>query len=111
MTICGEDASVAADYAASLGTPTLQTLFEQKYLAQIVDEQVETFNDIRRCEAMGENWIKLTNPMNTQSGLNRLPKRLPYGNDSVLNNPKVAEAYGDGFYIYDQPVWWAGGSR
>jgi hypothetical protein len=31
--------------------------------------------------------------------------------DSVLNNPKVAEAYGDGFYIYDQPVWWAGGSR
>ena len=111
MTICGEDDSVAADYAASLGTPTLKTLFEQKYLAQIVDEQVETFNDIRRCEAMGESWIQLTNPMNTQSGLNRLPKRLPYGSDSVLNNPKIAEAYGDGFYIYDQPVWWAGGSR
>ena len=49
--------------------------------------------------------------MNTQSGLNRLPKRLPYGSDSVINNPKVAEAYGDGYYIYDQPVWWAGGSR
>lgn len=111
MTICGEDASVAADFAASLGEASLQKLFEQKYLAQSNDEQVETFNDIRRCEAMGENWIKLTNPMNTQSGLNRLPKRLPYGNDSVLNNPKVAEAYGDGFYIYDQPVWWAGGSR
>lgn len=111
LTICGEDDSVAADYAASLGTPTLQTLFEQKYLAQIVDEQVETFNDMRRCEAMGENWIQLTNPKNTQSGLNRLPKRLPYGSDSVLNNPKIAEAYGDGFYIYDQPVWWAGGSR
>ena len=111
MTICGEDASVAADYAASLGAPTLQTLFEQKYLAQIVDEQVETFNDMRRCEAMGENWIKLANPMNTQSGLNRLPKRLPYGSDSVINNPKVAEAYGDGYYIYDESVWWAGGSR
>ena len=61
--------------------------------------------------ALGGNWIKLTNPMNTQSGLNRLPKRLPYGSDSVINNPKVAEAYGDGYYIYDQPVWWAGGSR
>ena len=111
MTICGEDASVAADFAASLGEASLQKLFEQKYLAQSNDEQVETFNDMRRCEAMGENWIKLTNPMNTQSGLNRLPKRLPYGSDSVINNPKVAEAYGDGFYIYDQPVWWAGGSR
>lgn len=119
LTICADfdeessinASTIAADFAASLGTPTLKTLFEQKYLAQIVDEQVETFNDIRRCQAMGENWIKLTNPKNTQSGLNRLPKRLPYGSDSVLNNPKVAEAYGDGFYIYDQPVWWAGGSR
>jgi len=43
--------------------------------------------------------------------MNRVPKRLPYGNDSVLNNPTIAEAYGDGFYVYDQPVWWAGGSR
>ena len=111
LTICKKDASVAADFAASLGEASLQKLFEQKYLAQSNDEQVETFNDIRRCEAMGESWIKLTNPKNTQSGLNRLPKRLPYGSDSVLNNPKVAEAYGDGFYIYDQPVWWAGGSR
>lgn len=28
--------------------------------------------------------------------MNRVPKRLPYGNDSVLNNPTIAEAYGDG---------------
>lgn len=111
LTICGKDASVAEDYAESLGAATLQKLFEQKYLAQCVDEQVETFNDIRRCQAMGENWVKLTNPMNTQSGLNRLPMRLPYGSDSVLNNPTIAEAYGDGYYIYSEPVWWAGGKR
>ena len=89
----------------------MKLLFEQKYLAQCVDEQVETYNDIRRCEAMGERHITLTNPYNTQGGMNRVPKRLPYGNDSVLNNPTIAEAYGDGFYVYDQPVWWAGGSR
>ena len=109
--ILGEDASGAGDFAASLGKPTLKLLFEQKYLAQCVDEQVETYNDIRRCEAMGERHITLTNPYNTQGGMNRVPKRLPYGNDSVLNNPTIAEAYGDGFYVYDQPVWWAGGSR
>ena len=44
--------SMAATFAASLGTPTLKTLFEQKYLAQCVDEQVETYNDFRRLEAM-----------------------------------------------------------
>ena len=111
--VCGwfNDPVDAAAYAASLGTPTLQTLFEQKYLAQCVDEQVETFNDMRRVEAMGESYITLTNPMNTQSGINRYPKRLPYGNSSVSANPNVSEAYGDGSYIYSEPVWWAGGTR
>lgn len=111
LTIIGEDASGAADFVASLGEPTLKLLFEQKYLAQSIDEQVETYNDIRRCEAMGEQYITLNNPYNTQSGVNRVPKRLPYGNDSVLNNPNIAEAYGDGFYVYDESIWWAGGSR
>ena len=111
LTIMSEDASVAADFAASLGTPTLQTLFEQKYLAQCVDEQVETYNDLRRLEAMGESYINLTNPNNTQSGLNRFPYRLPYANSSVLANPTIKEAYGDGYYIYSEKVWWAGGTR
>lgn len=111
LTIMSEDASVVADFAASLGTPTLQTLFEQKYLAQCVDEQVETYNDLRRLEAMGESYINLTNPNNTQSGLNRFPYRLPYANSSVLANPTIKEAYGDGYYIYSEKVWWAGGTR
>ena len=111
LTIMSEDASVAADFAASLGKPTLQTLFEQKYLAQCVDEQVETYNDLRRLEAMGESYINLTNPNNTQSGVNRFPYRLPYANSSVLANPSIKEAYGDGYYIYSEKIWWAGGNR
>lgn len=97
------------EYAESLGTPTLQTVFEQKYLAQCVDEQIETYNDIRRVEAMGEKYIILTNPNNTQSGINRWPYCLPYGNSSVISNPNVKEAYGDGTYIYSKKTWINGG--
>ena len=96
-------------YVASLGTPDLKKLFQQKYLAQCMDEQVETYNDIRRLQAMGESYITLTNPMNTQSGINRFPYRLPYGNSAVLGNPNVAAAYGDGFYVYTEKTWINGG--
>lgn len=104
-----EDTSIATDFAHSLGTPTLQKLFEQKYLSQCIDEQVEAYNDLRRCKAMGESYINLTNPYNTQSGINRYPERLPYGNSSVLSNPNVKEAYGDGTYIYSDKTWINGG--
>ena len=106
----GEDTSLAATFAESLGTPTLKTLFEQKYLAQCVDEQIETYNDLRRLEAMGEEYVVLTNPNNNQSGVNRFPYSLPYGNSSVTSNPNVAEAYGDGFYIYTKKTWINGGN-
>ncbi len=94
-----------AEFAESLGTPTLQKLFEQKYIAQSVDEQIEAYNDLRRVRAMGESYITLTNPFNTQSGLNRYPESLPYGNSAVLGNPNVKAAYGDGFYIYTKKTW------
>lgn len=100
-----DDTTSASDYAASLGTPTLQKLFEQKYVAQSYDEQVETYNDFRRLKAMGETYIQLTNPWNIQDGINRYPERLPYGNSAVIGNPNVKEAYGDGFYIYTQKTW------
>ena len=96
-------------FAESLGTPNLKALFEQKYLAQCVDEQIETYNDIRRVEAMGEKYINLTNPNNVQSGINRWPYCLPYGNSSVISNPYVKEAYGDGTYIYSKKTWINGG--
>ena len=100
-----DDDASASEYAKSLGTPTLKNLFEQKYVAQSVDEQVETYNDLRRLKAMGETYITLTNPKNTQSGINRYPERLPYGNSSVLGNPNVKAAYGDGTYIYAEKTW------
>lgn len=99
------DNTSVSDYAESLGAPTLQKLFEQKYLAQSYDEQVETYNDFRRLKAMGESYIELTNPRNIQSGVNRYPERLPYGNSGVIGNPNVKEAYGDGTYIYTKKTW------
>ncbi|MDR0745224.1 MAG: SusD/RagB family nutrient-binding outer membrane lipoprotein [Mediterranea sp.] len=100
-----DDDTSASKYAESLNTPTLQTLFEQKYIAQCADEQVETYNDLRRVRAMGESYITLTNPKNTQSGINRYPERLPYGNSSVISNPNVKAAYGDGSYVYTDKTW------
>ena len=58
---------------------------------------------------MGEEYVVLTNPNNVQSGINRFPYSLPYGNSSVLSNPNVATAYGDGFYIYEKKTWINGG--
>ena len=84
---------------------------QQKYVSQIRDEQIEAYNDIRRCKALGEKFITLTNPNNIQGGSNRWPLRMPYGNSSVISNPKIAEAYGDGYYIYTENVWLYGGDR
>ncbi len=100
-----DDDTSAREYAESLGAPTLKKLFEQKYVAQSYDEQVETYNDLRRLKAMGETYVVLTNPMNTQSGLNRYPERLPYGNSAVIGNPNIKTAYGDGTYIYSNKTW------
>jgi hypothetical protein len=100
-----DDVSKAKTFAESLGTPTLKLLFEQKYIAQSYDEQIETYNDLRRLKAMGETYIVLTNPKNVQSGINRYPERLPYGNSAVLGNTNVKEAYGDGTYIYSEKTW------
>ena len=84
---------------------SLENIMIQKYLAMCIDEQVETYNDLRRCKAMGEEFIKMTNPKNTQGGLNRWPNMLPYGNGSVSSNPNIAAAFGDGMYIYEKKCW------
>lgn len=54
---------------------------------------------------MGEEYVVLTNPWNNQSGINRYPERLPYGNSSVIGNPNIKEAYGDGSYVYSEKTW------
>ena len=78
----------------------------QKYLAMLgaFGESTECYNDIRRMKALKEDFIKLANPK-------PFPLRAPYGNSDVIANPKVNAAYGDGQYVYSDPVWWAGGNR
>ena len=84
----------------------LKEVMIQKYLAfwGASGESTETYNDIRRMKALGENFITLANP-------NKFPLRCPYGSDDVLANPNVSAAQGDGQFVYSENVWWAGGSR
>ena len=78
----------------------------QKYIAFLgaFGETTECYNDVRRLKAMGEEYIKLDNPY-------KVPLRAPYGADDVSANPNVESAFGNGQYVYTNPVWWAGGSR
>lgn len=95
----------AANFIASFATVDLKTIMVQKYISQIRDEQIETYNDLRRCMALNEEYVKMTNPYNNQSGINRWPHLLPYGNNSVISNAKIKEAYGDGTYIFTKKAW------
>ena len=108
------DAADGPAYIATL-TVSLKEILVQKYLSQVRDEQIEAYNDIRRCKALGEEHITLTNPRNTSSTGSTWPLRLPYGSSDVLSNPNVREAFGSGnsagSYIFTENVWWAGGSR
>lgn len=80
----------------------------QKYLSQYECEAIEAFNDYRRYRAMGNAaLIPLANTRNAT----QFPLRFTYGSSDVTANQHVKEAYGDGEYVYTQPVWWAGGTR
>ncbi len=110
----GFSAAQGAAYAQALPV-TLTEILTQKYLAQARDEQVETYNDLRRIKAIGEEHVKLTNPRNQSSTGNAWPLRLPYGESDVRSNPNVRKAFGTGndagSYVFTENVWWAGGSR
>jgi tetratricopeptide (TPR) repeat protein len=84
----------------------LQEVMMQKYIGFFgaSGESTEAYNDIRRLKALNENLIPLSNP-------NPFPLRLPYGNSDTTTNPEVKAAYGNGQYVYTEPVWWAGGNR
>ncbi|MEC4116159.1 SusD/RagB family nutrient-binding outer membrane lipoprotein [Myroides phaeus] len=92
--------------ASLSGLDLLKRIAQEKYISFFEVESIEAFNDIRRWKAMGENLIELKhrNP-------ELFPKRYPYGNSDVSNNPNVRAAYGDGSYVYTENVWWAGGTR
>lgn len=87
--------------------PLKETML-QKYIAFFgaSGESVECYNDIRRMKALNENFVELKNPANAS----KFPLRCPYGSDDTTTNPEVKAAYGDGQYVYNQPVWWAGGT-
>ena len=84
----------------------LKEIINQKYIAFFgaSGESTECYSDLRRLRAMGDDLVTLVNP-------NKFPVRLPYGNDDTTTNPNVKEAYGNGQYVYSEPVWWAGGNR
>lgn len=85
----------------------LKEIMLQKYIGFYEEESIEAYNDIRRLQAMGENFITLSNPLNST----QFPLRFTYGADDVTTNLNVASAYGDGSYVYTEKVWWAGGNR
>lgn len=86
----------------------LKEIMVQKYIAFFgaSGESTEAYNDIRRLRALNQNFVELKNPLNA----NQFPQRLPYGSSDTTTNPELADAYGDGQYVYTKPVWWAGGS-
>ena len=103
-------AQAAQDYFDSLANrlttqeDLLAEIMVQKYLAFFEEEAIEAFNDIRRLKAKGENFIELSHPGD-------FPLRFTYGSSDVITNVNVREAYGDGTYVFTEPVWWAGGRR
>lgn len=109
------DAADVDDYIAALGAPTLEEVMIQKYIAQARDEQLQTYNDIRRYMAKGNEIITLKNPNNHANGQNQWPLRLPYGNSDVISNPNVAAAFGTGNdagnYLFTEHIWLFGGSK
>ncbi len=85
----------------------LSEIMNQKYISFFEEESIEAYNDYRRLEAMGDDVIQLDNPKNAT----QFPLRYTYGADDVTTNVNVRNAYGDGQYVYNQNVWWAGGTR
>jgi hypothetical protein len=96
------DTSVAPLFDAN----PLAEVMVQKYLAFFgaSGESTECYSDVRRLKALGETFIALANT-------GKFPLRCGYGNSDTTTNPAVQEAFGDGQYVYTEPVWWAGGSR
>ncbi|MDR2036586.1 MAG: SusD/RagB family nutrient-binding outer membrane lipoprotein [Bacteroidales bacterium] len=91
-----------------LNTNLLEEIMVQKYLAFYEEESMEAYNDYRRLTAMGnENFIRLSNANNPA----KFPKRYTYGDSDVSANENIGSIFGNGSYVYEEPVWWAGGTR
>ena len=107
LTDADADAYFDAEVKPRLAANPLKETLIQKYLSMwgANGESLETFNDVRRLISLGEEG--LLELANTK----RFPLRYTYGSSDTTTNPNVNSAYGDGQYVYSEPVWWAGGSR
>lgn len=87
----------------------LKEVMNQKYLSFVgaSGESIEAYNDYRRMQGLGENFITLENPKNSTN----FPLRFIYGNSDVLANPNISSLVSDRNYVYSEKVWWAGGTR
>lgn len=88
----------------------LKEIMIQKYLAMngANGESIEAYNDIRRMQYLGENFVELKNPLNAQK---LFPNRYVYGSSDKSSNENVKDLVGDGTYVYSSKVWWAGGDK
>lgn len=101
------DRYFAASVLPRFNADPLSEIMNQKYIAFFEEEAFEAYNDYRRLKAMGNNVIRLENPLNAT----RFPLRFSYGTADVTTNANIRNAYGDGTYVYSENVWWAGGNR
>lgn len=87
-------------------TNPLAEVMVQKYLSTLNagGESIVAYNDIRRMRALGENFVGLAHT-------GRFPLRASYSVGDTNANVHVRTTYGDGTYVYCEPVWWTGGSR
>lgn len=107
LTSADADNYFNASVLPGFNADPLSEIMNQKYIAFFEEEALEAYNDYRRLKAMGNNVIKLENPLNS----NNFPLRFSYGTADVTTNANIRSAYGDGTYVYTENVWWAGGSR
>ncbi len=108
LTAADAEAYYTTSVAPLFAADALKEVMNQKYIALwgANGESTETYNDIRRMKALGEDFIELKH-----AKADEFPLRCPYGADDTTTNPNVKEAYGNGQYVYSENVWWAGGTR
>ncbi|GIQ58659.1 hypothetical protein Flavo103_17950 [Flavobacterium collinsii] len=104
-------AAQADTYIASIPTLTgnalLKKIMAEKHISFYENEGIESYNDIRRLQAMGNgDLIPMVNPKPEL-----FPQRFAYGQSDVSTNANIKELFGDGSYVYKEKVWWAGGTR
>jgi len=94
------------DIAPLFDADPIKEVMIQKYISQwgASGEALEAYNDIRRAKGMGTEYVSLDNT-------GKFPLRFTYGSSDTTTNPFIKDIFGDGTYVYSNPVWWAGGSN